>query len=585
MKNALDEQWMAAYDAFSTAQDLPTTLRKLTVLACEFAPWSISAILAVDETGGFVDLVVETGNRGEIFSLLPTRWPLITSPCKTVLASREVQFFDDVKLCIQYPLYQAEGVAQDFCSGVVMLLDGCDAQERPLVWMLHTRGEAYANAEQFEVAHSLAQIANRAIARAQAHECEQRQRVQLDALSRLGTDLMDEVFRGANLSELVGLSGRRVETRLAIVDTLGEQVHYSHPGDIRPADLLASVEQRDWRGHGDETLAMQLPNPERTQVLIEPVVIGEQFVGAVVLLGSQAGDAVVERNLLRQVKGAAGALLLRYYVELTQRSRELKALFEQLEKGDQNNSAAVYAQARLCQVNLRKPAQLLLIKYEEGRSQASLESWERRLVKEVPGSTLCELSEHLLLRVPCERSGVPPTLMANLVYLAQSFGAPKGTALQIAKSGVIEEAEHYGAAIKSLKHLLMLAGTFGHQGLVDDKSFGPFTFLATALDKQAAPEFVASTIGAIQIYDRQHHTHLLETCVAFSETGCRYQESAHRLDIHVSTLRYRLSRIGELFAIDFANPDERFALELAFRLARLLNPAPGIELIALTQDG
>ncbi|MBD1553534.1 PucR family transcriptional regulator [Pseudomonas typographi] len=586
--HALNGQWLKAYDAFSTPQDFATTLKKLTALACEFAPWSISGILAVDVPGGFVELVAETGNHGQIFSLLPTRWPLVTSPCKTVLATGEVLFFEDVKLCSQYPLYQAEAVAQGFRSGVVMLLEGCDPQGRPLVWTLQARGGAPASAEQFAVAHGLAQVGKRAIERALAHEFEQRQRQQLEALSRLGTDLMDEVFRGANLAELVSLGGRKADTRLAIIDALVEQVHYSHPGDCRPADLLACVEQADSCRQGDEALAAHLQNPERTPVLIEPVVIGGQFVGAVVLLGSQPHNAAVERNLLRQIKGAAGTLLLRNYVELTQRSRALKALFEHLEKGQWDTSAAVYAQARRCQLNLRKPAQLLLIKRGEGSSQANLERWERRLSAQVPGSTLCELAEHLLLRVPCERCGVAPAMLARLASLLQGFGAPQRLPLRIAKGPVVEAAEHYPPAIKALKQLLTLATTFGRHGLVDAASFGPFTFLAATLDAQAAPEFVARTIGAIQAHDRQHHTRLLDTCVAFSETGCRYQEAAHRLDIHVSTLRYRLVRIGELFAIDFANPDARFALELAVRLDRILSQAsaaPAIAAPTLVQYG
>jgi len=582
--HALDEPWMGAYDAFSTPQELAITLKKLTALACDFAPWTISGILAVDIAGGYVELMAETGNRGQFFSLLPTRWPLVTSPCKTVMANAQVLFFDDVKLCTQYPLYQAEAVAQDFQSGVVMLLEHGDELGRPLVWMLQSRNGQSASPEQFAVAHRLIPFANRAIERALVHEREQCQRSQLEALSRLGTDLMDEVFRGANLSQLVSLSGRKADSRLAIIDALAEQVHFSHPAEELVADLLGCVARQDWKTGGDEALVTQLGNVEQTPVMIEPVVIGGQLIGAVVLLGSQPGRAAVEGNLLRQVKGAAGALLLRNYVELTHRSRELKALFELLEKGDWETPAQVYSQARLCQLNLRKPAQLLLIKRSDGGSQLDLENCERRLIGQVPGSTLCELSEHLLLRVPCESGGLAPAVLARLTQSMQSFFASTAP-LRIARSAVVEGAEHYSTAIRGLKQLLMLAATFGRDGLVDDKSFGPFTFLAAGLDKQAAPQFVASTLGAIQAYDRQHNTRLLDTCIAFSETGCRYQETACRLDIHVSTLRYRLARIAELFAIDFANPDERFSLELAFRLERVLNHSPVIDPVALAQYG
>jgi len=56
--------------------------------------------------------------------------------------------------------------------------------------------------------------------------------------------------------------------------------------------------------------------------------------------------------------------------------------------------------------------------------------------------------------------------------------------------------------------------------------------------------------------------------------SCRYQTCADRLGIHVSTLRYRLDRLQELFAIDLEHPDSLFGLALALRL-RDLGGDPG----------
>jgi len=38
------------------------------------------------------------------------------------------------------------------------------------------------------------------------------------------------------------------------------------------------------------------------------------------------------------------------------------------------------------------------------------------------------------------------------------------------------------------------------------------------------------------------------------------------MGLHVTTLRYRLSRIQELFGVDVETPEKRFAVELAIRL-------------------
>ena len=43
------------------------------------------------------------------------------------------------------------------------------------------------------------------------------------------------------------------------------------------------------------------------------------------------------------------------------------------------------------------------------------------------------------------------------------------------------------------------------------------------------------------------------------------------MGLHVTTLRYRLSRIQELFGIDVESPERRFAVELAIQLHTLTN--------------
>jgi len=48
--------------------------------------------------------------------------------------------------------------------------------------------------------------------------------------------------------------------------------------------------------------------------------------------------------------------------------------------------------------------------------------------------------------------------------------------------------------------------------------------------------------------------------------GCRAQACADAMGLHVTTLRYRLSRIQALFGIDPETADKRFAIELAIRL-------------------
>jgi len=59
---------------------------------------------------------------------------------------------------------------------------------------------------------------------------------------------------------------------------------------------------------------------------------------------------------------------------------------------------------------------------------------------------------------------------------------------------------------------------------------------------------------------------IVPPAMPFPSGGRRYQNCADELQIHVSTLRYRLDRLKELFQIDWEEPEARFGLELALRL-------------------
>jgi purine catabolism regulator len=94
----------------------------------------------------------------------------------------------------------------------------------------------------------------------------------------------------------------------------------------------------------------------------------------------------------------------------------------------------------------------------------------------------------------------------------------------------------------------------------------------SALDHSVASDFVETTLGQLEAHDRDGGTELLRTVATFIDQGCRYQATAESLDIHVSTLRYRLQRLHKLFGLDADDPETRFALSLALRLRSVLGP-------------
>ena len=66
-----------------------------------------------------------------------------------------------------------------------------------------------------------------------------------------------------------------------------------------------------------------------------------------------------------------------------------------------------------------------------------------------------------------------------------------------------------------------------------------------------------------------------ETALAFVQYGGNAAAMARALHLHPQTIRYRLTRLRELFGEELTDPDARFELELALRSSRAALAARG----------
>lgn len=74
-------------------------------------------------------------------------------------------------------------------------------------------------------------------------------------------------------------------------------------------------------------------------------------------------------------------------------------------------------------------------------------------------------------------------------------------------------------------------------------------------------------LAALRSYDSEHKSEMYHTLEIFLEYERNYTKTAQILNIHRSTLIYRLERIIEITSLNLEDPDVRFHLLLSFRLA------------------
>ena len=85
--------------------------------------------------------------------------------------------------------------------------------------------------------------------------------------------------------------------------------------------------------------------------------------------------------------------------------------------------------------------------------------------------------------------------------------------------------------------------------------------------------FVQEWLGALLDYDRTKNAELVKTLAHYLDCGGNYDLTAQSLQIHRSTLRYRLARIRDITGRDLQDVDTRLNLHLATRVLDVLGGA------------
>ncbi len=98
--------------------------------------------------------------------------------------------------------------------------------------------------------------------------------------------------------------------------------------------------------------------------------------------------------------------------------------------------------------------------------------------------------------------------------------------------------------------------------------------LARSLDPEGLRACILPALAPLLSSDEQRGSEHIRTLRVYLAHDRHLRRTANALHLHVNSLRYRLRRIEQLPAMDLHDPDDRFHLELAVRIADVLRLAP-----------
>lgn len=229
------------------------------------------------------------------------------------------------------------------------------------------------------------------------------------------------------------------------------------------------------------------------------------------------------------------------------------------------DEAGAYSRADALGYDLRKPQRVMVAQWTTTTSPISLPEGLRRCAAALTLSALhIQLPDLVALIVD---AGLDPGMLYR--QLSALLGSESGIiAVGSACGSPADLPRSLADAIRALE---IRRQSRPPTGIVRFDELGVYRILASRSRPGEVEAFVDEWLGPLLDYDRLHHSSMIATLREYLDLGGNYNETAHSLQIHRSTLRYRLARIHELSGRDLRSVDTRLNLHLAVRALHVLS--------------
>ena len=557
------------------SQDAEETYRHLTRGVCEHSQWDLSSIQVLDLEAG---LAIPIARHDPSSDGLPGNfpgWDAKTSPVGQVLKEGRPLILPDAAAQSEFPGYREDALKRGYHTAVIIPLEVRDAERRPMVYSVASRQKIELDAADLSFLQCVAELTTIAVRKMRKLDQERaeasRMRTILESMSSSLATTLDTEAAG---SLATGLSNLFPAGWLAVDLTSGRGLF--DPEVPPPVPLVsarrlpeglitAALASRD-RPSG---AAMRISVADTTtDAEVSALQIDGSHVGALFLF-RESIPSDHERIAAHAGHLALSAFILRNFVEFKSRRVTARRLLSRLLSGEGWDREEVQDESDQLDFDLRSPCRFLVLRLPSASEiDDGTHSFILRSAQAAFGPAISCLLDGALILLLSDQEGQAPRQQNQFLARIKPFLPPKAL---LVLSDLVIETDQLPKVYETCSNTLDIAQSMDASGWVTPVKVGEFPTLMASADRPKVQVFLDSVLpNTFASQDRKAKV-ALRTIEVFLKTGRRYQETADKLGIHVSTLRYRLEQLGDQHDLDFTDSDRCFELELAIRLAKIKN--------------
>ena len=567
--------------------DLQTVLQHLIVAACRHANWALGSIMGIDAAHGYAHVIVRY-DPTLIERQLPDKWELATSPSLIALQRNEPVYIRDARESSEFPGYRNEAFERDYRTVLVMPMDCKDAEGRPMVLSVIARQVTDVSADDLAFLGTIIHFGAIAVEREHRLEAEKRSAQRLERALKSHTSLLEHVLSDGSVSSLSSMVGTMLVNPLVVVDFTANQL-------ITGRSPIKSLDDASWQDMAANSLAKSLMKAAREAIengtvdaaslflddgsrrfklsaRIEALMVDMQLVGALIIFPTEREFSDIDLLMLDSAKFALNVQMMRSFIRFRFETRTQTELFFEVVEARWRNASDIAQRAQRLGLSFSISQQMIVVDFPErtkafGGASVDVEHTLARILQQLQlQASLIAIDGGVVCLVPYDASKKQERTAKLTRRIAEELGRYFDEEPIVVAGNRCAALADYPSAWERCGRMIRIGRSFGLTGALSAQDFGPLPMLVAASEAGDIRSFVQESVGAIADHDRENGTPYLETLSTYLQEGCRSQACADTMGLHVTTLRYRLSRIQELFGVDVESPEKRFTVELAIRL-------------------